>query len=143
MKDVKPIKTPMETNEHLNLDTRGISIDQKVYWSMVGFLIYFYASRPDIMHLVYMCARFQPGPKESHLRDVKRMLRYLIHTPTFGIWYPKGSNFDLLRYLDVNYVRCKNVPAGLLTRKLIKCRPLLSVQPSDISVQPNSVQANS
>jgi hypothetical protein len=31
MKDVKPIKTPMGTNGHLNLDTRGEFIDQKVY----------------------------------------------------------------------------------------------------------------
>jgi hypothetical protein len=31
MKDAKPIKTPMGTNGHLNLDTRGEFIDQKVY----------------------------------------------------------------------------------------------------------------
>jgi hypothetical protein len=31
MKDAKPIKTPMGTNGHLDLDTGGKSIDQKVY----------------------------------------------------------------------------------------------------------------
>jgi hypothetical protein len=31
MKYGKPIKTPMGTNGHLDLDTRGKSIDQKVY----------------------------------------------------------------------------------------------------------------
>jgi hypothetical protein len=36
MKDAKPIKTPMGTNDHLDLDTGGISIDQKVYLSMIG-----------------------------------------------------------------------------------------------------------
>jgi hypothetical protein len=29
MKDAKPAKTPMGTNEHLNLDKGGKSIDQK------------------------------------------------------------------------------------------------------------------
>jgi hypothetical protein len=27
---------------------------------------------------------------------VKRILRYLVATPCFGIWYPKGSTFDFL-----------------------------------------------
>jgi hypothetical protein len=31
MKDGKPIKTPMGTNEHLDLNTGGKSVDQKVY----------------------------------------------------------------------------------------------------------------
>jgi hypothetical protein len=36
MKDAKPIKTPMGTNGHLDLDTGGKSVDQKVYRSMIG-----------------------------------------------------------------------------------------------------------
>jgi hypothetical protein len=40
MKDAKPIKTPMGTNGHLDLDTGGKSVDQKVYWSMIGSLLY-------------------------------------------------------------------------------------------------------
>jgi hypothetical protein len=58
MKDAKPIKTPMGTNGHLDLDTGGKSIDQKVYQSMIGSLLYLCASRPDTMLSVYMCARF-------------------------------------------------------------------------------------
>jgi hypothetical protein len=53
MKDGKPIKTPMGTNGHLDLNTEGKSIDQKVYRSMIGSLLYLCASRPDIM-LFYM-----------------------------------------------------------------------------------------
>jgi hypothetical protein len=85
MKDAKPIKTPMGTNGHLDLDTGGKSIDQKVYRSMIGSLLYLCASRPDIMLSVCMCARFQADPKEVHLRAVKQTLRYLVHTPKFGL----------------------------------------------------------
>jgi hypothetical protein len=56
IKNAKPIKTPMGTNWHLNLDTRGKSIDQKVYRSMIGSLLYLCASRPDIMLSVCTCA---------------------------------------------------------------------------------------
>jgi hypothetical protein len=34
-------------------------------------------------------------------------MRYLILTPNIGLWYPKGSRFELLRYLDVDYAECK------------------------------------
>jgi hypothetical protein len=40
MKNAKPIKTPMGTNGHLDLDNGGKSIDQKVYWSIIGSLLY-------------------------------------------------------------------------------------------------------
>jgi hypothetical protein len=74
MKNGKPIKTPMETNGHLDLDTGGKSVDQKVYRSMIGSLLYLCASRPGIMLSVCMCARFQENPKEVHLRAVKRIM---------------------------------------------------------------------
>jgi hypothetical protein len=90
MKNAKPIKTPMGTNGHLDLDTGGKSVDQKVYRSMIGSLLYLCASRPDIMLSICMCARFQANIKEVHLRAVKRIMRYLVYTPKFGLWYPQG-----------------------------------------------------
>jgi hypothetical protein len=86
----------MGTNKHLNLDMGCVFVGQKVYRSMIGSLLYLCASRSNIMLLVCICARFQADPNECHLRVIKRILRYLVHTPNFGLWYPKGSNFDLL-----------------------------------------------
>jgi hypothetical protein len=54
-----------------------------------------------------MCARFQADPKEVHLRAVKRIMRYLVYTPKFGLWYPKGSTFDLIGYSDADWAGCK------------------------------------
>jgi hypothetical protein len=107
MKNAKPIKTPMGTNGHLDLDTEGKSVDQKVYRSMIGSLLYLCASRPDIMISVCMRARFHENPKEVHLRAVKRIMRYLVYTPKFGLWNPKGSTFDLIGYSDADYAGCK------------------------------------
>jgi hypothetical protein len=58
MDNVKPIKTRIGTNGHLDLDLGGTSVDQKVYRSMIGSLFYICSSRPDIMLSVCMCARF-------------------------------------------------------------------------------------
>jgi hypothetical protein len=38
MDKAKPIKTPMGTNSHLDLDMGGKSVDQKIYHSMIGSL---------------------------------------------------------------------------------------------------------
>jgi hypothetical protein len=107
MDKAKPIKTPMPSNGHLDLNEDGKSVDQKVYRSMIGSLLYLCASRPDIMLSVCMCARFQANPKECHIMAIKRIFRYLVHTPNLGLWYSKGSTFNLLGYSDSDYASCK------------------------------------
>jgi hypothetical protein len=82
MKDAKPIKTPMGTNGHVDLDTGGKSVDQKVYRSMIGSLLYLCASRPDIMLTVCMCARFQADPKQAHLTAVSVFRPWGVPGPT-------------------------------------------------------------
>jgi hypothetical protein len=106
MDNAKPIKTLMGTNDHLDLDMDGTLVDQKVYCSMIGSLLYLCTSSPDIMLSVCMCGRFQAAPKDCHLITVKRIMRYLVVIPNLGLWYPKCS-FELIGYLDVDYARCK------------------------------------
>jgi hypothetical protein len=107
MEDAKPIKTPMATNGHLDLDEGGKLVDLKLYWSMVGSLLYLTASRPDIMFSVCMCARFQAAPKECRLTAVKRIMRYLKYSPNIGLWYPKGAQFELVGFSNSDYAGCK------------------------------------
>src|SRR3954467_2500931 len=92
---VKGAKTPMPTKVNLDLDPNGKDVDQKLYRSMIGSLLYLCASRPDIMLSVCMCARFNSAPKESHHMAVKRIRRYLVYAQNLGLWYPKGSSFKL------------------------------------------------
>ena len=64
MQECKDMTTPMPTSGHLDLTKDGEPVDQKVYRSMIGSLLYLCASRPDIMLSVCMCARYQEAPKE-------------------------------------------------------------------------------
>ncbi|GKB41430.1 putative reverse transcriptase, RNA-dependent DNA polymerase [Tanacetum coccineum] len=75
--DVKIASTPMETHKPLLKDTNGEDVDEHLYRSMIGSLMYLTSSRPDIMFAVCACARFQVNPKSSHLHAVKRIFRYL------------------------------------------------------------------
>jgi hypothetical protein len=107
MDKAKPIKTLMDTNDHLDLDLGGTSVDQKVYRSMIRSLLYFCASKADIMLRVCMCARFQVTPNDCHLRAVKRIMRYLVFTTNLCLWYPKRFRFELIGYSDANYAGYK------------------------------------
>ncbi|KAK8573562.1 hypothetical protein V6N13_009652 [Hibiscus sabdariffa] len=107
MENVKPCATPMSSSIKLDKDEEGKCVDSKLYRSMIGSLLYLTASRPDIMFSVCLCARFQANPKESHLKAVKRIFRYLQDTPSLGLWYPRDSTFDLHAYSDADYGGCK------------------------------------
>jgi hypothetical protein len=70
----KPMKKPIGTDGHLDLNKRGKSVDQKAYWSMIGSLLYLFASRPDIMLSVCMCVRFQSDPRSVTLWPLSEFL---------------------------------------------------------------------
>ena len=48
MEDAKAISTPKGTNGNLDSDASGNMMDQKLYRSMIGSLLYVTASRPDM-----------------------------------------------------------------------------------------------
>ena len=78
--DAKAISTPIGTNGSLDSDASGNMVDQNMYRSMIGSLLYITALRLDVVFRVCMCARFQASSRESHLKATKIILRYLKHT---------------------------------------------------------------
>ncbi|GFP96559.1 hypothetical protein PHJA_001800000 [Phtheirospermum japonicum] len=78
----------------LSRDDVGKGVDNTMYRSMIGSLLYLTASRPDIMYSVCLCARYLSNPKESHLKAVKRIIRprslWLIGWDLWG--YPTTSH---------------------------------------------------
>ncbi|GJR93929.1 hypothetical protein Tco_0266103 [Tanacetum coccineum] len=102
--DVKSASTPTDLEKPLVQDGDAADIDEHLYGSMIGSLMYLTASRPDIMFAVCACARFQVSPKSSYLLAVKRIFRYLKGKPSLGLWYFKDSPLELVAYTNSNYV---------------------------------------
>nr|GEZ30615.1 hypothetical protein [Tanacetum cinerariifolium] len=75
--DGKSASTPIDTEKPLLKDPDGEDVDVHTYRSMIGSLMYLTSSRPDII--------------------------YLKGKPYLGLWYPKGSPFDLVAYSDSDY----------------------------------------
>nr|GEX50264.1 hypothetical protein [Tanacetum cinerariifolium] len=100
----KSASTPIDTEKPLLKDPDGEDVDVHTYRSMIGSLMYLTLSRPDILFAVCTCAHVQVTLKASHLHAVKRIFRYLKGKPHLGLWYPKDSPFNLVVYLDSDYV---------------------------------------
>ncbi|KAJ9558506.1 hypothetical protein OSB04_013120 [Centaurea solstitialis] len=107
LENAKIMKTPMSPSCALDSDPDGTAVDVTTYRGMIGSLMYLTASRPDIMFSTCLCARYQSKPKVSHLKAVKRIFRYLKGTINLGIWYPKGSGYELTGYTDADHGGCK------------------------------------
>ncbi|GJZ28391.1 retrovirus-related pol polyprotein from transposon TNT 1-94 [Tanacetum coccineum] len=96
----------MATKPKLDADLSGKPVDQTDYHSKIRSLMYLTSSRPDIVQAVCYCARYQVRPTEKHLKEVKRIFRYLRGTINMGLWYPKGSGFELTAFSDADYAGC-------------------------------------
>ncbi|GJT53646.1 retrovirus-related pol polyprotein from transposon TNT 1-94 [Tanacetum coccineum] len=100
------VKCPMLPPNNLGPDESGVFVNETLFRGTIRSLMYLTASRPDIQFSTCLCARYQANPKKSHLVAVKRIFRYLKGTPNLGLWYPKGSGFDLKASSDSDYVGC-------------------------------------
>ncbi|GKA81545.1 integrase, catalytic region, zinc finger, CCHC-type containing protein [Tanacetum coccineum] len=101
------MSTPMAT-ERLDADLQGTPTNQTTYNRMIGGLMYLTASRPDIAFATFVCARYQARPTVKHLKEVKRIFRYLRQSYNMGLWYPKDSGFELITYSDADHAGCKD-----------------------------------
>ncbi|GJR74139.1 retrovirus-related pol polyprotein from transposon TNT 1-94 [Tanacetum coccineum] len=81
-------------------------VDQTRYHSMIQSLMYLTSGRPDIVQALCYCAHYQARPTEKHLKEVKRIFRYLKVTINMGLWYLKDSSFELTAFLDDDHVGC-------------------------------------
>ncbi|GKB11565.1 retrovirus-related pol polyprotein from transposon TNT 1-94 [Tanacetum coccineum] len=109
MEKCDSIGTPLAVKLKLDADLSGLPVDQTQYCSMIWALLYLTFSRPDIVQAVCYCARYQARPTEKHLKEVKRIFRYLKGTINMGLWYSKDSGIRLTAFLDANHAGCLDI----------------------------------
>ncbi|CAM8882991.1 unnamed protein product [Rhodiola kirilowii] len=130
MKDSSTMATPISPNDSLGKDESSPKVDQTLYREMIGSLLYLTASRPDMMYSVCLCAHFQADPRESHLKAVKRILRYLKGTDTLCLWYPQNADLRLVGYTDADFAgdRTDRKSTSGMTQFMVSCLVYLGPQ---------------
>ncbi|GJW84998.1 retrovirus-related pol polyprotein from transposon TNT 1-94 [Tanacetum coccineum] len=102
------VDTPMVDRLKLDEDLIGIPVDQTRFRGMVGSLMYLTASRPDLVFVVCMCARYQAKPTKNHFKAIKRVFWYLKGTINMGLWYPKDNAMSLTAYANADHAGCQD-----------------------------------
>eukprot|EP00257_Ricinus_communis_P014733 XP_015572484.1 DEAD-box ATP-dependent RNA helicase 56 [Ricinus communis] len=95
--------TPMETKIKLNLEDGEPLTNIGHYQRLVGKLIYFTVTRPDISFAVSMMSQFMHAPRTSQLEAIDRILRYLKGTPRQGIWMKKNNTSNIVGFSDADW----------------------------------------
>ncbi|GJV35885.1 hypothetical protein Tco_1408362 [Tanacetum coccineum] len=93
----------MATKPKLDADLSGKPVDQTDYRSKIGSLMYLTSSRPDIVQAVCYCARYQARPTEKHLKEVKRIFRYLRGDKLVS-WMSKKQDCTAMSSAEAEYV---------------------------------------
>lgn len=102
MKDASPVSTPMENRVECD---DGESVDFP-YREAIGSLIYLsVGTRHDISFPVGYLGRFVEKPTRSHVTAVKRVIRYLKGTKSYGILFPfeADNKMNLYAYSDADF----------------------------------------
>nr|GEU92096.1 uncharacterized mitochondrial protein AtMg00810-like [Tanacetum cinerariifolium] len=102
------VDTPMIKNKKLDGDIQGKPVDTTLYRGMIRSLMYLTASRPDLIYVVCLCARYQAKPTEKHLQAVKRIVRYSKGTINMGLWYSKDTNMSFTAYAYADHAGCQD-----------------------------------
>ncbi|KAE8700094.1 vinorine synthase-like [Hibiscus syriacus] len=118
MSGSKPARTPLEQNvkltttEYDELCMKGsnendeLLVDKSVFQRLIGRLIYLIHTRPDITFAVHYLSQFMQQPKESHLRSVLRIVRYIKKSHGQGILMDSNSSCELNAYCDSDWAAC-------------------------------------
>nr|GEV15695.1 hypothetical protein [Tanacetum cinerariifolium] len=102
------VDTPMVDRLKLDEDLSGILVDQTRFRSMVGSLMYLIASRPDLVFVVCMYARYQAKPTKKHLEALKRVF-WLSRHKKKHIWECLVPSVIALCCINVQHSRSKHI----------------------------------
>ena len=112
--DAAPISTPADPSVRLSKsmgpdnETERVKMKQIPYKSAVGAVLYTRLTRADCIASIAEVARFMADPGIKHWQAVKRIIRYLKATKTWGLHFQSSNigtsaKWKLTLYVDSGY----------------------------------------
>ncbi|XP_071700135.1 uncharacterized mitochondrial protein AtMg00810-like [Rutidosis leptorrhynchoides] len=100
------VTTPVDTCGKTSSKTGKPYLNPTQYRSLAGALQYLTFTRPDISYAVQQVCLHMHDPKDIHMFSLKRIVRYLIGTPTLGLHIQKSKMPSLVVFTDANWGGC-------------------------------------
>lgn len=98
-KSVVPIE---QHHELLHESDSPLLQDMSAYRRLEGKLIYLTISRPDLSYTVHVLAQYMHLPQSFHWHAALKLIRYLQHTATQGLFYAAHANPVLTAFCDAD-----------------------------------------
>lgn len=94
--------TPLNTTDYFT--TQGTPFnDPTLNRSLVGALQYLTITHPDLSYAMNQANQFLQTPTSPHFRLIKRILRYVNGTISYGLTFDKPPRTNLVVYSDVDW----------------------------------------
>ena len=94
MDKCKPIETHITLGTNLTKNDDGPIINYTLYKRMVGSLMHLTTTRHDLMCVVSLISRL--------IKLEKRILRYVVGTLVYDLWYTHSPDNTLIGYTDID-----------------------------------------
>jgi hypothetical protein len=101
--DCKSMTTPMTINLKRLSDKSSDLVDPTMYRQLIGSLMYFVKTRPDICFAVNTLSQHMVEPRHVHWMVAKHMLRYLHGMVGYGLRYVSGGDVKLQGYTNFDW----------------------------------------
>ena len=93
----------MNQNEKFNKENGAGKVDEGLYRSLIGCLMYLTATRPYTVFAVSLLSRYMLCASEIHFQAAKRILRYVKGTIDFGRRFQHVQKFSLQGYSESDW----------------------------------------
>ncbi|GJY48807.1 uncharacterized mitochondrial protein-like protein [Tanacetum coccineum] len=121
----KSVSTPLSTYANLTINGDLFSYPT-LYRSLVGGLQYLTITRPDLSYAVNQVSQFLHAPTNDHFQAVKRILRYVKGTMTFGLAFNRSPRASLTAFSDSDWARCTETRHSTYGYSIFQGRNLVS-----------------
>ncbi|XP_021733475.1 uncharacterized protein LOC110700265 [Chenopodium quinoa] len=106
MSNCSPSPTPVDTKSKLSATDDTPYADPTMYRSLAGALQYLTFTRPDISYAMQQVCLHMHAPTNEHMSALKRIIRYIQGTLSFGLHLYESDVDRLISYTDVDWGGC-------------------------------------
>ncbi|XP_057745935.1 uncharacterized mitochondrial protein AtMg00810-like [Arachis stenosperma] len=100
MEHCKPCHTPLPSSVKFSTFGGSVFHNSKLYRSIMGSLQYLTVTCPELTYCVGKVSQFMQTPLDKHWKLVKRVLKYVKDTSSFGLHLRKTSVQNIVAYSD-------------------------------------------
>lgn len=99
-----PVSTSIKCGIKLLKFDEGKKKDPTMFKSLIGSLRYLTCIRPDILFAIRVVSHFIETPTSTHMKTIKRILRYLRDIIDLGLFYSPSKDLKLVGYFDIVFM---------------------------------------